>query len=142
MCSALCINWAHSGDGPCERLPENFPFAWAKAALDQYLELRQYYYGDFYPLTGYSQATDAWMAYQLDLPEQGEGLVVVLKRPLSPFTDAAFPLKALQPEARYELLNLDSNEKKLGGGAQLLERGLELRLVEKPATALFRYRRI
>ena len=30
MCSALCINWAHSGDGPCERLPENFPFAWAK----------------------------------------------------------------------------------------------------------------
>ena len=50
MCSALCINWAHSGDGPCEKLPENFPFAWAKKALDQYLQLRQYYYGDFYPL--------------------------------------------------------------------------------------------
>ena len=25
MCSALCINWAHSGDGPCERLRRTSP---------------------------------------------------------------------------------------------------------------------
>ena len=38
---------------------------------------------------------DAWFAYQLDLPDEGEGIVVVVKRPLSNFTRAAFPLQAL-----------------------------------------------
>ena len=55
----------------------------AKALLEQYLGIRKFYYGDYYPLTPYSQANDVWMAYQLDLPETGEGLLVVLKRPMS-----------------------------------------------------------
>ncbi|MGQ9574600.1 MAG: hypothetical protein ACUVUC_04730 [Thermoguttaceae bacterium] len=37
-------------------------------------------YGDFYPLTPYSQAPDAWVAYQLHLAEMGEGLEVELGR--------------------------------------------------------------
>ena len=105
MCSALCINWAHSGDGPCERLPENFPFDWAKTALDQYLELRQYYYGDFYPLTSYSQAADVWMAYQLDGPAPGKGLVVALRRPESAYHLGPLPAARTGPEgllSRYK----------------------------------------
>ncbi len=82
------------------------------------------------------------MAYQLDLPERQEGLIVVLKRPLSPMTEAAFPLRALTKDVRYELLNLDSDERTLAGGAQLMERGFELRLGEKPSTALIVYRRV
>ena len=34
ICSSLCINWAHSGDGPCEKLPADFPFAWARRVAD------------------------------------------------------------------------------------------------------------
>ncbi len=45
----------------------------AKAQIEQYLSIRKYFYGDYYPLTAYSQAKDAWVAYQLDLPESGEG---------------------------------------------------------------------
>jgi len=56
---------------------------YAKAAIEQYLSIQRFYYGDYYQLTQYSQAKDVWMAYQLDLPETGEGLIVALKRPES-----------------------------------------------------------
>ena len=73
MCSSLCLNWWVSGDVAAERIPPNFPFAWAKQTLEQYLAFRGIYYGDYYPLTGYSQARDVWMAYQLDRPDLGKG---------------------------------------------------------------------
>jgi alpha-galactosidase len=141
MCSALCINWAHSGDGPCERLPENFPFAWAKTALDQYLELRQYYYGDYYPLTGYSQATDAWMAYQLDGPAPGKGLVVALRRPDSPYLSARFILHELDARASYRVTNLDTKQQVTSSGTELLNKGLEVVLQKQPDSALLLYER-
>src|ERR1035437_9721743 len=141
MCSALCINWAHSGDGPCERLPENFPFAWAKTALDQYLELRQYYYGDYYPLTGYSQATDAWMAYQLDGPAPGKGLVVALRRPDSPYVSARLVLHGLDAGASYRVTNLDNKQQVTCSGSALTRDGLEVVLPTKPGSALLLYER-
>ena len=139
MCSALCINWAHSGDGPCQRLPENFPFAWAKGALDQYVELRQYYYGDFYPLTSYSQSTDVWMAYQLDGPAPGKGLVVALRRPESAYTSARFPLHGLDPKASYRVTNLDTKQQASFSGSTLAREGLEVLLPSKPGSALLEY---
>ena len=139
MCSALCINWAHSGDGPCQRLPENFPFAWAKAALTQYLELRPYYYGDFYPLTAYSQAADVWMAYQLDGPAPGKGLIVALRRPDSPYYSARFVLHGLDPKASYRVTNLDSKQQADYSGSVLTREGLEVLLLNKPGSALLTY---
>jgi alpha-galactosidase len=139
MCSALCINWAHSGDGPCERLPANFPFDWAKRALDQYLELRGSYYGDFYPLTSYSQATDVWMAYQLDGPTPGKGLVVALRRPESPFYSARFVLHGLDPNASYRVTNLDTRQQTDYSGGVLTKDGLEVAIQGKPGSALLAY---
>ena len=142
MCSALCINWAHSGDGPCQRLPENFPFDWAKRALDQYLELRAYYYGDFYPLTSYSQSADVWMAYQLDGPAPGKGLVVALRRPESAYTSARFPLHGLDPKASYRVTNLDTKQHADYPGSTLARDGLEVVLPSKPGSALLEYQMV
>ena len=142
MCSALCINWAHSGDGPCERLPENFPFAWAKAALTQYLELRQYYYGDYYPLTGYSQSAGVWMAYQLDGLAPGKGLVVALRRPDSPYTSARFVLRGLDASASYRVTNLDTKQQAEFAGSALLREGLKVVLESKPGSALLTYEEV
>ena len=139
MCSALCINWAHSGDGPCEKLPDNFPFAWAKQVLTQYLELRPYFYGDFYPLTGYSQATDAWMAYQLDGPAPGKGLVVALRRPESPYVSARFSLHGLDPNASYRVTNLDTRQQAEFAGSALSREGLKVVLESNPGSALLTY---
>ncbi|MDP4292547.1 MAG: alpha-galactosidase, partial [Bacteroidota bacterium] len=73
--SSICINWQHSGDGTWYNLAGDFPYDWAKKSLDQYVSIRDYYLGDDYPLTPYSQAQDVWMAWQLNCPENGEGMV-------------------------------------------------------------------
>jgi hypothetical protein len=80
------------------------------------------------------------MAYQLDLPEEKEGLVVVLKRPASPYTRALFQLQALRKDASYEVINLDSDQRTTLQGGQLMSGGLELFLLKKPDSALLRYR--
>jgi alpha-galactosidase len=141
MCSALCLNWWVSGDVPSERIPASFPFSWARQTLDQYLKLRSFYEGDYYPLTAYSQARDAWMAYQLDKPESGSGLVVVLRRPQSPYLSARFPLRSLNPAATYQVTNLDTNERIVRSGKELLADGLEAHLNSAPDSALLLYER-
>ncbi len=141
MCSGLCLNWWVSGNVSAERIPENFPFAWARKTLDQYLTYREFYYGDYFPLTGYSQATDLWMAYQLDQPKSGRGMIVVLRRPESPYESARFNLRALEPQTDYRVTNLDTGEETDRSGRELTETGLEVRLQNRPSSALILYER-
>ncbi len=141
MSSALCLNWWVSGDAPAERIPADFPFAWAKSTLDQYLKLREFYYGDYYPLTSYSQSADFWMAYQLAAKDGRRGLIVALRRPKSPYTSARFPLQGLEENASYRLTNLDSRQQITLAGRELLKEGAKIELVNRPGSALVEYER-
>jgi hypothetical protein len=121
---------------------DKFPFAEVKRSIEQYRSIQRFFYGDFYPLTEYTQANDAWMAYQLDLPETGEGLVVALKRPLSEYTEASFNLNALEAANNYQITNLDTGEQTISSGADLMAKGLGVCLANKPDSALIGYHRI
>jgi alpha-galactosidase len=142
MTAGLGYGIFSAGDVPQPK-PGNqgIPFAAIKKSLEQYQSIQKYFYGDYYPLTEYTQASDAWVAYQLDLPDTGEGLVVIVKRPLSTFTQAVFPLNALSAGAAYGLTNLDTGESRTLTGRELVEKGVEARLLQRPDTAVFRYRR-
>jgi len=107
--------------------------------LNQYLAVQKFFYGDYYLLTQYTRARDSWMAYQLDRPDLGAGLVVVLKRPLSSFVEAVFQLNSLEPAAEYETTNLDTGERSVASGRELMETGLRVRLVKRPDSALIIY---
>ena len=82
-----------------------------------------FYYGDYYPLTPYSQAPDTWLAYQLQLPDANEGLVVAFKRPKSIQTSRRLRLFALDLGASYEVINLDNSQRRLIVGKELMEPG-------------------
>ncbi len=138
LCYDLYMTGAHAKDNTEYSSSQ---FAEIKQSLERYKEIQRYFYGDFHPLTEYTQTNDAWMAYQFDLPESEEGLVVVLKRPLSEFTGALFALNALRQEIYYEITNVDSGEKTTLRGRELMDKGLAVTLLAKPDTALLRYRR-
>ncbi len=144
MSSALCINWWITGDAPAEKIPESFPCAWAKRTLDQYVQLRQFYYGDYYPLTGYSQGRDQWMAYQLDRPDLGKGMVVALRRPESPYVSARLILHGLDEKAEYEVTDVDTGVKRAQrlSGKELGTVGLEVRVEAVPGSVLLVYARL
>jgi len=121
---------------------ENYPYSEIARRIQQYRGIQKYFYGDFYPLTEYTQAEDAWMAYQLDLREDGEGLVVALKRPRSSYSDAVLRLEGLDSRASYEIANLDGGAPRVVSGVDLVNPGLPVHLEARPASALIRYRRV
>lgn len=141
MSSALCLNWWITGDGPAERISTDFPFGWAKQTLEQYLKVREFYYGDYYPLTSYSQSRDFWMAYQLAGEDGRRGLVVALRRPQSPYLSARFPLKGLDEGASYRITNLDSRQQRTVAAGELLKDGVEIEIGNRPGSALVVYER-
>jgi alpha-galactosidase len=142
MTSGLSYGLFTSGDRPQRKADyTNFPFAEVKKSLEQYRLIAKYFYGDYYSLTEYTPSTDAWMAYQLDLPDQGEGMVVVLKRPAANYSQASLPLRAVLRDSPYEITNLGTGENKIVTGEELSDRGVEVRLLKIPDSALLLYRR-
>jgi alpha-galactosidase len=142
MTAGLCYGLFSSSDNPQAKTNyQAIPFAEIKKSVEQYISVQKYYYGDYYPLTEYTQAGDGWFAYQFNLPDSGEGIVVVVKRPLSDFTQAVYPLNGLSAGESYEITNLDTGETRTLTGRELADKGLEAKLPNRPDTALFRYRR-
>ena len=65
-------------------LTPGFNVAAALEDVAEFRSLRDYLYGDYYPLTAYSTGDDAWAAFQWDRPEERDGIVLAFRRPLAP----------------------------------------------------------
>ncbi len=99
-----------------------------------------YFYGDYYPLTPYSTANSAWMAWQFDRPDLGTGMVQAFRRAQSPYASAVLNLRGLDPEATYELTDLDQPGTVELTGRQLMEKGLTVTMPEAPTALIYTYR--
>ena len=108
----------------------------------QWRGLAGFYNGDFYPLTAWSLSSEAWIAWQFDRPEQGDGIVQVFRRPESVFESARFPLRGIEREARYSVTELDAPEARELSGRELMERGLESNVRSRPGAVVYRYTKI
>ena len=109
------------------------------------LEFRQvahYYWGDYYPLTPYSTAANVWMAWQFDKPEIGEGMVQVFRRQDSFYLGCQFKLSGLDPAARYEVKNLDTRDKAVMTGEELMQKGLKVLIENQPGAVIIVYKKV
>ena len=79
------------------------------------------------------------MGFQFHRRDLDEGLVVVFRRPDSPYAEATFPLRGLKSKATYRLVNLLGQERVRRTGASLSE-GLGIEMPDRPDVTLIRYR--
>ncbi|MGA2659942.1 MAG: alpha-galactosidase [Verrucomicrobiota bacterium] len=99
--------------------------------------------GDYYPLTPYSTGHDAWMAWQFDVPEKGEGLIQAFRRDESPFYGLRLKLQGLDAAAEYALTDLDVHQKpKEHTGRQLMEQGLSVDIPDQPGAVVITYKKL
>jgi alpha-galactosidase len=115
---------------------------WIKQAIGEYREVQPYFYGDFYPLLPYSLSAETWTAWQWDRPEEKDGLVIVLRRPTSPFTALDLSLHHLNPDAIYEVeirTTYDATPMKEMKGGDLAH--LQIQLPDAPSSTLIFYRK-
>ncbi|MCC6585154.1 MAG: alpha-galactosidase [Bryobacterales bacterium] len=115
-----------------ERLKQRIA-EWRKAARN--------YNGEYYPLTAYSLDLSAWIAWQFNSPESGEGMIQVFRRPESPFEEARFRLRGLDARGTYLVTDVDSAKETAVSGAVLMDEGLPVRLAKRPSAGLLMYRR-
>ncbi len=130
------------GSGIDIRIKE-IDYAALRRLVAQWRRLSEYYYGDFYPLIPYSQDPAAWMAWQFDVPESGEGAIQVFRRTESFHESARLRLRGIDPEARYALTDLDDPQAAVEfDGREALEKGILFRIDEKPGARVYVYRRL
>jgi len=116
---------------------------WAKfrRLVEDWRKIADCLLGDYYPLTPYTLASDAWIAWQFDRPDLGRGAVQAFRRADSPYVSARLKLRGLDPDARYTLANLDTSGATEATGRELCEKGLPISIVEKPGSAILTYER-
>jgi len=109
--------------------------------LQEYLSIRECFFGDFYPLTPYSLEQNQWMAWQFDRPDTGLGIVQAFRRPECVDASVTCTLRGLDAEARYTVTNADDDEAWQATGRELMDQGVEVTLPQRPGAALLVYRR-
>ena len=135
MSSAMVTAWDIENGG--YSLPE------LQKYISDFKRLRPFYYSDYYPLTsGKSITSDSiWLAYQLNRPAEGDGIIMGFRRRDNPDETCPVKLKGLDPTATYELFIEDEDIRVRKTGKELME-NLELVLKEAPESLLISYRKV
>jgi alpha-galactosidase len=117
----------------------DLPVDTVRELMSEVAAMRRYFYGDFYPLVSFSLADDAWAVWQFDRPDLQEGIVLALRRPVSPFASGCFRLQGLDPQAQYAVADVDGGSSQSATGRSLMDDGLTITIADQPGSALLLY---
>lgn len=124
LSSAMVINWEITS------IRGSIPDM--QRVIAEYKELRPYFYEDYYPLTGLGDLTgdDVWLAYQLNKPSDGTGIVVAFRRKDNRQDSTVVKLRGLDPQQVYSVQNGNDGKIAAKTGKELAD-GLTLEIGER-----------
>ncbi|MBU6400447.1 MAG: alpha-galactosidase, partial [Verrucomicrobia bacterium] len=103
---------------------KDLDYAALRRLVAEWRQVAPNYYGDFYPLTPWTRDATAWIGWQFDRPEAGEGMVQVFRRDKSFYTSACLKLRGLEAAGRYTVSDVDGRQpRRKFTGRQLMEVG-------------------
>ena len=109
--------------------------------IGQWRQIAPNYYGDYYPLTPYSQEPNVWIAWQFDRPESGEGMVQAFRR-FCADDFVRFRLRGIDPQASYTVTDMDHNQPRVVAGREMIDPGLRVEIPNRPGAAIVTYRKV
>lgn len=113
----------------------------ATARVNELKRVREFFSKDYYPLSPYTTAEDAWIAWQFHDPEKDAGLVQAFRRGKAPDATLHLRLRGLGEGATYTLTNLDTSADESIAGGRLMAEGFGIRIDEAPGSAVIVYAR-
>jgi len=133
LSSTLIYNWKIS--------EMSYNYVEMQDRIKEYKEIREYYFEDYYPLTGDGDLTghDVWLAYQMHRPSDGSGIIVAFRREKSPDSTCIVMLQGLDKEKEYILKDTDSGKELILSGKELSE-GFTLTLADPRSSLMIRYK--
>lgn len=132
--SAVVMNWEITGNN-------SEPIPAMQKRMQEFKNLRDYFYGDYYPLTSshLNAQEDQWLAYQLNRPLQKDGIVIGFRRSMNTNASITAKLSGLDEKGIYELYNEDDKSRITKTGRELMD-GIELTIHKKPSSLLIHYK--
>ena len=124
-------------------LEAGFPYDQAAAAIDEVKENQKYWYGDFYPITPCSSASDAFMAYQLHRSDLNEGAIFAFRHSNCTTASVTAQLKGIDPNTTYLIESIDDNRYKtlqVIPGSTLISSGYVINIPGTSSSRVIRYR--
>jgi alpha-galactosidase len=109
--------------------------------MNEWKAVADEFYGDYYPLTPYSLAENAWMAWQFNRPEVGSGMIQAFRHEKSPEKTLRVKLQGLDAGALYTVTNLDVPDASEMTGRELSEKGLAVTIDKQPGAAIITYKK-
>lgn len=127
------------GSGIDVRVP-NIDYAELRRLFGAWRSIGKFYYGDFYPLTPYSQAEDAWIGWQFSRPEHGDALVLVFRRAKASASELTVKLRGLEPGATYTVDAAEGAalfDGQTFKGSELMSVGLTISVASTPGVGVY-----
>jgi alpha-galactosidase len=121
---------------------KNLDYNMARKIIGEWKAVAPCYLGDYYPLTPYSLEKNVWMAWQFDVPESGEGIVQSFRRDDCADAKITLKLQGLEPNATFEVADVDIGATMKVSGKSLMEDGLAVEIKNKPGAAVIRYKKV
>lgn len=125
----------------CDARRKDLDWDLLRKLVAQWREIVPNYFGDFYPLTPYSLAKDAYVAWQFNRPEAGEGIVQAFRRDQCIVRSVELCLQGLDNEAAYEVVDFDANQPRQFMGKALMDEGLLVEIPARPSAVVVRYKK-
>jgi alpha-galactosidase len=116
-------------------------YAFLRRMVEEFRQIEPYLTGDFHPLTLYSRANNAWLAWQFNRPESGGGVVQAFRRADCVEAKARFRLRGVESSAHYAVMDLDARVSRWMAGRELMDEGLPVSLPQRPAAAVIVYKK-
>ncbi|MDD4190945.1 MAG: alpha-galactosidase [Mangrovibacterium sp.] len=108
--------------------------------IQDFKNLRPFFYGDYYPLTRAGTRNSDWIAFQFNRPEENDGIVLAFRRPECRSENIIVKLGGIDKNSDYELFFEDYNLRIVKSGNDLVN-GLEFSIPHQPSSLLVRYQK-
>jgi PKD repeat protein len=116
--------------------PNDSSWATGTYEINQYKSVRDFYLGDFYPLTPYDTNNTVWLAYEFNRPDLNGGVVHAFRRDASPTPSLVVQLLGLDPLQTYDVQDFDRGDLGWYAGSNLMSAGLTIQLNQRQAAVL------
>jgi alpha-galactosidase len=113
-----------------------------RQAYEECRKIAPYMLGDYYPLTPYSLQADCWIAWQFNRPDEGGGVVQAFRRSKSTQSKTKYPLRGLEQDAEYEVVDFDVAKAVIMTGHELMTSGLSVSIPAQPGAAVVTYQKV
>lgn len=117
----------------------DFDVAELRERVNELLRWRKYWLGNFWALTPVTLSDEDWCAWQLHLPETGEGIIFAFRRAHAPEVLELRP-REIEEHANYEVHDQETHETMFVSGADFAH--VRARVKEAPGVAIMTYQRV